>query len=308
VGGKQLRLQAHHRGVPRGDVRDRLDPAGALDRDRGHQRVRAGAGHRVVVDVDEADPTGVLERLRDREHRVVRAALGRVELDGGDPLSGAELAGELGLCRPLVRGDDELALRRCKRNGRLPLLLDGPRDRGDLGRRRAAAAADHARAERTRLRRELGEVLGRGVGVDDPAAREAGEADVGERRERPAVAHCLEGGKRGVQASTVVRADGGEVVVRKLRDSVGCRDAAEGLGVLVEGEHGDDRQARDALHRLDRRLQLVEVEEGLDHEEVDAAPVQERRLLGEDRAPLVRVELAELAERANRAGYVDVAS
>jgi hypothetical protein len=36
-------------------VRDRLDRARALDRDRRHQGVRAGARHRVVVDVDEAD-------------------------------------------------------------------------------------------------------------------------------------------------------------------------------------------------------------------------------------------------------------
>ena len=49
-------------------------------------------------------------------------------------------------------------------------------------------------------------------------------------------------------------------------------DAAGHLGLVVEGEQRDDRQRRDLAHRLDGDDELVEVEERLDHEQVDAAP------------------------------------
>jgi hypothetical protein len=148
-----------------------------------------------------------------------------------------------------------------------------------------AAAADHPGAEGAGLRRELGEVLRRRVGVDHSAAGEAREPDVRQRCERSSVAHRLERGERGVEPGAVVGADGGEVIGGQALDCIAGRDAAEGLGVLVEGQERDDRQARDLLHRLDRRRQLVEVEEGLDHEQVDAPAVEQGGLLGEDRAP-----------------------
>ena len=203
--------------------------------------------------------------------------------------------------------DDELALRGGERGGRLPLLLDGAGDRLDLQRRRSAAAADHPRAQRSRLRGELGEVLRRRVRIDDSAAREAGETDVRERREGAAVAHRLERGERGVEAGSVVGADGGELVIGESRHHVGRRHAAEGLRVLVEGQHRDDRQAGNALDGLDRGRQLVELEERLDHEEVDASPVQQSRLLGEVIAPFGRIDVAQFTERADRARDVDVA-
>src|SRR3954463_5576913 len=87
----------------------------------------------------------------------------------------------------------ELPLGELERRPWLTLLLDGCADRGDLGRGRAAAAADHLRAEVTSMRRELGEVLGSCMGIDDAPACEAGEADVRERRERASVLlHLLE--------------------------------------------------------------------------------------------------------------------
>src|SRR5919109_17415 len=46
-----------------------------------------------------------------------------------------------------------------ERRARLSLLLDGRADRGDLGRCRPAAAADHFCAEVTSVCGELGEVL-----------------------------------------------------------------------------------------------------------------------------------------------------
>jgi len=57
-----------------------------------------------------------------------------------------------------------------------------------------------------------------------------------------------------------------------------------------------NRQARDACHGLDRRTQLVEVEEGLDHEQIDAATLEQGGLLGEDWPTLIRREAAELSE------------
>ena len=111
-----------------------------------------------------------------------------------------------------------------------------------------------------------------------------------------------------MQAGAVVGADSGQVVLRQALDRVSGRDPAERLRVFVEGEHGHDRQARDTLDGLDRGGQLVQVEEGLDHEEVDTAAVEERRLLAEDGPTLGLVEATELAERADGAGDVDVAA
>src|SRR3712207_8273931 len=48
-------------------VRDRLDPADALDRRGDHHRAHAGPCGRVVVDVDEAGEAGLLQRPRDRK-------------------------------------------------------------------------------------------------------------------------------------------------------------------------------------------------------------------------------------------------
>ena len=137
---------------------------------------------------------------------------------------------------------------------------------------------------------------------------DAREADVRHRGERqPVAAHRLERGERGEEARAVVRADRGHICVAKARGRLRGGDPGERLRVLVEGQHRDDRQARDALDRLDRRHQLVEVEERLDHEEVDAAPLEDPRLLGEDRR-CERCRSVQLAQRADRAGDEDVAA
>jgi hypothetical protein len=51
VGSEELGLEAHHGGVARRHVRDRLEAHRSLDLDRGHERGKACTGHRVVVDV-----------------------------------------------------------------------------------------------------------------------------------------------------------------------------------------------------------------------------------------------------------------
>ena len=68
---------------------------------------------------------------------------------------------------------------------------------------------------------------------------------------------------------------------------------------------GSDETSADGL---DRRDELVEVEERLDHEQVDAASLEHARLLGVQRPVLARVEHLELAERADRAGDQHVAA
>ena len=102
-----------------------------------------------------------------------------------------------------------------ERRARPALVLDGGADRRDLGRGRPATAADHLRAEIARVGGELGEVLRRRVRIDDAAAGEAGETDVGERGQRLAVvAHVLQRRERRQQPRTVILADGGHVELR----------------------------------------------------------------------------------------------
>ena len=142
---------------------------------------------------------------------------------------------------------DELALGELERRARLALLLDRRPDRRDLGGRRAAAAADHPRAEIARMRGELCEVLRCGVRIDDAAAGEAREADVRQCGERPPVGlHLLERLERGQQAAAVIGADRGDVELVEALGRLARGDAGQRLGALVEGHQRHDRQARDA--------------------------------------------------------------
>ena len=207
---QELGLEAHDRRVAGREVGDRLDARAALDLDGEHERARRGAGGGVVVDVDEAGVSRVLQRPGDLDHPGVAPAERRVDLNRQHPLVLAERPRELGLLALLGDGDDDFALGEDERGARLALLLDGRGDGCDLGGRRAAAAADHTGAEGACVRGELGEVLGRGVRVDDPVAGHACEADVRHRGERQAVvAHLAQRGERGLDARAVVRADRG---------------------------------------------------------------------------------------------------
>ena len=303
---EEERLQPRDRRVARGLVRDRLEPDRPLDRDRAHDPAHSRASARVVVDVDELGGARVLERLRDFEHPGVRAAERRVELHRDDPLALAEHPGERGLGRSLLDLDRRLALPEDEWSARLAGLVDRTADRGDLRGRGAAAAADDLRAEPARVRRELGEVLRRGVRVDHAAAGHAREADVRQSGERDAVAaHVLDRPERRLKAGAVVRAEGADPQLTELVGRLASTHAGEGLGFVLEREQRDDRQARDAANGLDRDDKLVEVEERLEHEQVGAAPLQDRRLLGEEPGSLF--ELRVVTQRADRAPDEDVA-
>ena len=73
----------------------------------------------------------------------------------------------------------------------------------------------------------------------------------------------------------MVRADRGDVELGEPLGRLARGHAGERLGALVEGHQRDDRQARDAAHRLDRVDELLEVVERLDHEEVGAAALED---------------------------------
>ena len=145
--------------------------------------------------------------------------------------------------------------------------------------------------------------------VHDATAGEAREPDVRERGERePGVAHPAERAERDGRAGPVVRPDRRDAERRKPSGGGRGVDAAGDLSLVVEGEEGDDRQRRDGAHGLHGDDELVQVEEGLDHEKVDPASLEHARLRGVQRAVLGEVEHLELAERADRARDEDVAA
>ena len=289
-------------------MRNRLQPRRALDRDRQHERAHPRPCSRVVVDVHERRAP-LPETTRDVEHAAVVSPQRRVELDGDDPLLVGEHPAELRLLRQLHDRERDLALLDNERGARRALLLDRRGDRGDLHRRRPAAAADDPRAQIARVRGEVREVLRRRVREHDAVPGQARQADVGHGREREVAVrrvHLVQGRQCGLDADSVVGADRREACVAQRFDRRLRGHSAERLTLLVEGEHGHDREGGDLPHGLDRLLELVELEEGLDHEEVDAARIERCGLLFEDPAAVVRRDVAELAERADRPGDENV--
>ena len=158
VRAQQQRLEPEHGRVARRQVRDRLEPAGALDRAGDHQRADPGASGRVVVHVHELHEAGALERLGDLEQPAARAAERRVELHRDHELAFAPSARASRVSRmssprattaPRL-GDLEAETRAAR------ALVDRRADRRDLGRassrssRRSRARRDRARARRTR--------------------------------------------------------------------------------------------------------------------------------------------------------------
>ena len=106
----------------------------------------------------------------------------------------------------------------------------------------------------------------------------------------------------------MIRADRRDVEPGEAPRGVLRPDAPRDLGLVVEGEQRDDGQRRDGAHRLDGDDELLEVEEGLDHEEVDASTFEHARLFGVERPVLGGIEHLELAKGADRARDEDVAS
>ena len=237
VRAEQHRLETGDRGVARGEVRDRLEPDDALDRRRGDEAAHPRSRARVVVDVDDVDVPRGLESVRQLEHRLCVSARGGSISTETTNSPGVELPLQQGLLRRLGRPHDELALAHDESRARTALLVDGGADRCDLGRGRAAAAADDPGAELAGVRRELREVLGCRMREDHAVAGEAREPDVRQHRKGLAgSAHALERAQRSLQPDAVVRADRGDVELCEGRCGLFGGDAAERLRVLVERE------------------------------------------------------------------------
>ena len=152
-------------------------PHRALDRRGDHQRAHACARGRVVVDVDPADTIrtpSAPSRLRSTR-RCCRRAAGRAE--PRRPTRPALNARDSPVSRcSSPNATTSSGASNVERRPRLALVLDRRADGCDLGGRRAAAAADHLRAEVARMRGELAEVLGRRMRIDDAAARRCSRA------------------------------------------------------------------------------------------------------------------------------------
>ena len=101
----------------------------------------------------------------------------------------------------------------------------------------------------------------------------------------------------------MIRADRGDVERRRARAAASSAETPPSVWAssskVSSATIGSEETAADGLDRGD---ELVEVVERLDHEEVDAASLEELRLLGEDGVTILR----RAAERADRAGDEDV--
>ena len=201
-----------------------------------------------------------------------------------------------------------VALPRTRGGRRFATGVDRLADRRDLRRRRAAAAADHARAERTRARGEVGEVVGCGVRERDACAGHRRQADVRQRCERRLAAHLGESGQRRRRPAAVVRAERVDAELaqagRPRRARAHPRASAPSESKLISATIGSCDTERTAL---DRQLELVQVVERLEHEEVGAAALEDPRLLGEELQMALRAQL-DVAERPDRAADEHVAA
>ena len=199
------------------------------------------------------------------------------------------------------------------RAARLPLLLDCAADRRDLRRRRSRSSRRRCArracvpAPRTR-RSSRASRSGRRSGR--PPAR---EADVRLRRERESVRDLGHLGERGERRATAPPRSSPRSATTPAAASASTASRADTPAsvsrVLVERELRDDRKRRDGPHGGDGGLELLQVEERLDHEQVDAASLEKPRLLEEDVVGvLAAVRPVELAERADRARDEDLAA
>ena len=277
-----------HGRVPRSDVRDRLDPAAALDRAAAISAfIRARAIGLSLMSTKPTPPESA-SRCGDAEHRLVVAALRRVELDRDDPVALAQRRWRAGSRRSRGGGRGELALGE-------PGGTRGAR-RSSTARRIAAIWVGvvpqqppmSARAQRARVGGELGEVLGRRVREDDPAAGEAGagrgSAPREQRRRRRAICSSAASAACGPAPQFAPRPPRSSP--REAHGSVSRGHARERLGVpssnVSSATIGSDETDRTAAIAVTSSLEVVE---RLDDEQVDAAAVEELRLLGEQPRP-----------------------
>ena len=245
---------------------------------------------------------------RDVEHRLRVGAARRIDLDRDHELARGELSLQKRLDAGLRGHGGELALVDDERSRRTPVLVDRLADGGDLSGRATATAADDPCAELLCMRRELCEVLRGRVGEDDTGTGQAREPEIRHHRERQTGrAHLLDRTERGVWPCAVVCADRGDVLVSESCGRLLGADAAERERVLVEGQERDHGQRRHRADGGDGGQQPLHVEERLDGEEIDSAPLEQLRLLCVDRG-LVLLDVARIADRPDRPRDEDLAA
>ncbi len=173
-------------------------------------------------------------------------------------------------------------------------------------RRRAAAAADESNAVGDEAARVRGHVFGRAQ-VDVAAFDLARLAGVGLRRELHGRDPCqaldrLEHRRRTDAAVEPddIRSPALELGHERLR-----RRAVARVAIFLGRHLGNDRQVADRAHATNGSADLVDVAEGLEHEQVDAAVDEGTRLLGEILLRFVNASLPPgldaNAKRADRA-------
>ena len=274
-GAQQVALHAQQVPVPAGVVEDGLEPHLLLDDERRGQGGHAGHGPGAVGHVDGVHAQG--PALAGLGHElVVLHALGRHQLHGVDELVLGELEaeaaavgeGHLGL--GLLMG---LQLEAAAGLDEGPLLAEGPPHGADVGGRGAAAAAHGAGARGQGAGREAAQVLGAGP-VDEAAIHLVGQAGVG-LEDDGLGGDGLQALQQAQLGRGAVAADEAHQVgapgVELLDEPLGLR-AEQGLAVIVGGHQGRDGQAPGLLRGEDGLMDLVEVLEGLQHDQVRARP------------------------------------
>jgi len=181
---------------------------------------------------------------------------------------------------------------------------------GDVRRGGAAAAPDVGHAEIRGLAGVGREVLGRREVEEAPfdARRKSGIGLAGERQPG-LVPHRLENLERHLRTDPAIDPDDVDAGTLERLHHLARFLRAEGEAIFGEGHLGDDRQVGRFLRRADRREQLGEIGEGLQHEEIGAAFEQGRDLFLEggrrlgDRNAADGLEL--LADGPDRPGEED---
>ena len=311
---EEVRLDAEDVPVARGEVEDGVDPRLVPDHVRHGDGRHPEARHRVVGDVDGVDAVAP-EELGAVERGGGVGPLRRLDLHGDDERL---RVGELSLQRRGLerlgrrgrRGGDERAGDAL--DGRAPLPDDLPRHGGDVGGRRAAAAADDRGAGLHEVARDLAEVVGRG-GVDRPPRDVPGVAGVRHRGDGDADPRddLLEDLERLLRADRAVHADDVRPRLLERRQRLDDLGPERRLAVGEERHRGEDRDLlREVARGLDRLDRLEPRGEGLEEEEVDLLLEEDPDLLGEELADhRLRerpVGLDELAERPDVARDEDV--
>ena len=316
VRAEQIGLDAQQVAVAARVVQQRFDARLLLDQHGERQGADARAGALAVRDVDHVHARDT-QPLRPLDDLIGLVAARRQQLHGDDERATRHGVGQ----SRFVLASDRRRRDRGHRSGAGPGVSGTPHrrrhpanrglDLADVLGRRPATAAHHAHVvhdEPPRVRRH---VLGRAE-VDVAAFDIARLAGVGLRRE-PALRdgrHALDGVEHRGGTDGAVDADHRRAAALEVGCEALRRRAVQRVAVFLRRHLGDDWQAGHAPHGVDRRADFVEIAEGLEDEQIDAALHERMGLLAEEFACFVEAGLPPRldadAQRADRPGDVRV--